>query len=182
MNSAHEDRKGWKRWKDKILHEMATYWINVLYITLFISVFTNYRRLILAHYQISYEDYGVSLIKALILAKVILVAESVRLGRGFEDKPLIFPTVYKAFLFTVFVALFTVLESIIRGFFKGEGTMGAIDEFMSMFTYEWLAGALVVFFAFIPFFGVRELGRVLGERKISTLFFRRRDTSKYELA
>jgi hypothetical protein len=27
----------------------------------------------------------------------------------------------------------------------------------------------------IPFFGVKELGRVLGEEKIRALFFRRRD-------
>jgi hypothetical protein len=51
------------------------------------AVFTNYRRLIRAHYLISYEEYGFSVIKALILAKVILVAEKLCLGRGLEDKP-----------------------------------------------------------------------------------------------
>jgi hypothetical protein len=45
---------------------------------------------------------------------------------------------------------------------------------MSGFNCEWLSSALVVFFVFIPFFAVRELGRVLGEGMISGLFFRRR--------
>jgi hypothetical protein len=38
-----------------------------------------------------------------------------------------------------------------------------------------LANSLVVFVAFFPFFGVKELGRVLGQDKIKALFFRRRD-------
>jgi hypothetical protein len=33
---------------------------------------------------------------------------------------------------------------------------------------------LIVFVAFIPFFAFKELGRVLGEDKIWTLFFRKR--------
>ncbi len=171
MNSLNKKRTGWKQ---KILHELIEYWLSVLYMAGFFSVFTNYRRLILAHYQISYEAYGFSVIKALVLAKVVLVAKGLRLGRGFEDKPLIVPTLYKGFLFTVFVAVFDVVESMIRSFIHGRGPMGAFDELMSRFNYEWLAGSLVVFFSFIPFFAVRELRQVLGEGKIGKLFFQRR--------
>jgi hypothetical protein len=41
-----------------------------------------------------------------------------------------------------------------------------------------LANSLVVFVAMIPFFGVKELGRVLGQEKIRSLFFRRRDVDE----
>jgi hypothetical protein len=34
---------------------------------------------------------------------------------------------------------------------------------MSRFNYEWFSRAVFVFVAFIPFFAVRELRRVLGE-------------------
>jgi len=171
MNDTNKKKVGWKQ---KIFREMTEYWVNVLYLTLLFGVFTNYRRLILAHYQISYENYGISLIKALVLAKLITVGGVLRLGRGFEDKPLIVPTLYKASLFTVWVALFDVIESMIRSFLRGKGPMGAFAELMSRFTYEWLAGALVIFFAFIPFFAIRELGRVLGRGTIHGMFFRRR--------
>ena len=52
--------------------------------------------------------------------------------------------------------------------------MGGIADFFGK-GHELLANSLVVFVAFIPFFGVKELGRVLGEEKIRALFFRRRD-------
>jgi len=178
MNALNKKKMGWKQ---KILHEMIEYWITALYMALFFGVFSNYRRLILAHHQISYKDYGISVIKALILAKVVLVAESLRLGRGFEDKPLIVPTLYKSFIFTVCVALFNVIESMIRSFIHGIGPMEAIDKLMGRFTYELLAGGLVVFFVFIPFFAVRELRQVLGEGTISKLFFHRRSAMKSAL-
>jgi hypothetical protein len=169
MNTVSEK---WKRLKPKILHELINYWLLVLYLAIFFGVFTTYRRLLLAHYGISYEDYGISVIRALVLGKVILVAETLRLGRGFEEKPLVVPTVYKTFLFTVCMAVFDIAEALVRGLIRGLGPMGAVDEVMSRFHYEWLSRALVLFFALIPLFAVRELRRVLGEEVIG-IFFRR---------
>ena len=167
--------------KQKIFGELKTYWVNVLYITLFLSIFTNYRRLMLAHYQIAYKDYGISVIKALVLAKIILVAEHLRLGKGFENKPLIIPTMYKSFLFTICVAVLSVIEFMIRAFLKTKGFSGVQDMFMRCFSYEWFAGMLVAFAVFIPFFAIRELGRVLGRGKISELFFRKGTDAKTNL-
>jgi len=171
MSSSNKEMTGWKQ---KIQHELIRYWLTVLYLALFFGVFANYRRLILAHYDISYEDYGISVIEALVLAKVILVAEKLHIGRGFEDKRLIVPTLYKAFLFGVCAALFNVVESLIRSFVNGSGPNGAVDYFMSQFNYELLAGGLVVFFAFIPFFAIRELNSVLGEGTLFKIFFQKR--------
>jgi hypothetical protein len=111
-------------WKQRMLHEMIAYWINLLYPALFFGLFTNYRRLILARYQIVYANYWVAVIKAVVLAKVILAAESLPIGRGFEGKPLIVPTLFNSLLFTVSVALFGVVESLIRSFIKGDRTHG----------------------------------------------------------
>jgi hypothetical protein len=161
--------------KQKILSGLKNYWINVFYITLVFSVFSSYRRLILAHYQISYENYGISLINGLILAKVILVAEHLHIGRGFEDRPLAVPVLYKSFLFTVCVMILSIAESNIRGFWKAKACGSAFDTFLGTVSYEWLAGMLAVFVIFIPFFAIRELERVLGSGKISKLFFQRRE-------
>jgi hypothetical protein len=168
-------------WRQKILHEIREYWFITLYMAMLFAVFTIYRRLILTHYLISYKEYGISVIKALILAKVVLVAEKLRLGRGWKDKPLIVPTLYKSFLFTICVALFGVVESMMSSFIHGKGLTGAIEELMSQYTYEWLAEALVVFFTFIPFFAVRELSRVLGAGKIGQLFFRSGEAAESDL-
>ena len=70
-------------WKHKIIHEMKEYWINVIYLAVFFAAFTWYRRLILAKHDIIYLNYGVSIIEALILAKVILIGNALHIGSRF---------------------------------------------------------------------------------------------------
>ena len=179
MNDANKTKAGWKQ---KIVSEMIDYWLVVVYLACFFGVFTWYRRIILAEYHISYVNYGVSLIKALVLAKVILIGSVLRLGRGLEDKPLIVPTLYKAVVFSLWAGVFKVLESTIGGLLRGQGLAGGFGELMRTGTDELLARCLVTFFAFIPFFACKELERVLGEGPIRTLFFRRRAATASDLA
>jgi hypothetical protein len=171
LTGANKKKSGWKQ---KIIHEPIEYWINFIYMAVFFGMFSWYRRLILAEYQISYLNYGVALIEAAILAKVIMIGDVLRLGRRLEEKPLIYPTLYKAVVFSVWVAVFGVLEHTISGLLHGKGLVGGFDELMSKGRDALIARCLVTFFAFIPFFAFKELGRVLGEGKIRALFFRRR--------
>jgi hypothetical protein len=164
-----------KSLKEKIFHEMAEYWIIVGYLGLVFAAFTQYRRFLLAAYDITYTDYGVALIQALILAKVIMIGDVLRLGRGLEQKPLIYPTLFRTVVFSLFVVGFTFIEHAIKNFWSGKGMGGSFVEFFGKEFHEFLAGFLVVFVAFIPFFAFRELGRALGKGKIRTFFFRRRD-------
>jgi hypothetical protein len=159
--------------KTRIFREVSEYWMNACYLALVFASFTQYRRLILAAHDITYTNYWVALIEALILAKVIMIGSVFRLGRGLERKPLIYPTVYKAVVFTLFCGLFAIIEHAIKGLWQGEGVMGGLAEFFGKGTHELLANSLVVFVAFFPYFGVKELGRVLGEDKIRALFFQK---------
>src|SRR5258708_23630858 len=103
-------------WKQKLKREFIKYWINVLYLAVVFSLFSWYRRLILAHYEIKYLNYGVAIIEAMVLAKVIMIADVMGLSRGlFKERPLIYPTLYNSLVFSVFLALFVALEDTIVG-------------------------------------------------------------------
>lgn len=158
--------------KKKIVHEMGEYLINVCYLTLVFAAFTQYRRILLDAYEITYTNYGVAVIEGLILGKVIMIGEVFRLGRGLERKPLIYPTLYKTFVFTVFVDVFKLIEHGIKGVWNGNGFMAGFFDYAVNDWHEILANNLVMFVAFIPFFAVKELGRVLGKNKVQELFFR----------
>ncbi|KPK94616.1 MAG: hypothetical protein AMJ94_01160 [Deltaproteobacteria bacterium SM23_61] len=166
-----------KKWnlKEKIFHEMVEYWINVVYLALVFAAFTQYRRFVLAAHDITYTNYWVAVIEALILAKVVMIGDVLHLGRRLEHKPLIYSTLLKTLVFSVFVGAFTLIEHVIKNLWNGKGLAAGLVNFFGKGFHELLAGCLVVFVAFIPFFAFRELGRVLGEGKIRTLFFRRRD-------
>jgi hypothetical protein len=88
-------------WKQKIIHEMNEYWLNFVFLAVVFSVMTLYRRLLMAEYHIAYLHYGFAVIQAAVLAKVILLAEVARVGRKYEEKPLILPTLYKTITFAL---------------------------------------------------------------------------------
>jgi len=178
MNDMPKAQAGWKQ---KFVSELIDYWIVVVYLACFFGVFTWQRRFILAEYQISYRHYWVSVLEALVLAKVILIGDMVRLGRRFDEKPLMVPTLYKAVVFSLWVGVFSVLEHTIGGLLRGQGLAGGVEELRSTGKYELLARCLITFVAFIPFFAFKELGRVLGEDKIRALFFRGRAARTSEL-
>ncbi|MGE5444937.1 MAG: hypothetical protein ACM3SR_10120 [Ignavibacteriales bacterium] len=178
MDNANKKKAGWKQ---KAVHEIIDYFINFIYLALFFGLFTWYRRLVLAEYHIAYLNYSFSVIEALVLAKIIMIGDVLKLGRGLQGRPLIFPTLYNTVVFSVWVWLFAVLEHMVDGLLRGKGLAGGFDEIMGRGKYELLARCMVVFFAFIPFFAFRELGRVLGEGKLRELFFRRRADTESDL-
>jgi len=176
MNDANTKKAAWK---SKAISEMTEFYIIAMYLAFFFGLFTWYRRLILAEYKISYLHYGTAVIKALVLAKVIMIGRALRLGRRWlKDPPLIWPIIFQSVVFTIFVGIFGVAESTIIGLLHGQGIAAGFDEFMSAGTLELLARCMVIFVAFIPFFAFGELERVLGEGTLEKLFFRRRSATE----
>jgi len=166
--------------KQKIAHEVIEYWINCVYLALFLVAFTWYRRLILAEYNVEYTNYWFPLIEAAVLAKVIMIGDIVGLGRGLEERSLMVPTLYRTVAFSVWVALFRLLEETIRGLLHGQGLTAGYWVLASESRYEMLAGCVMMFVAFVPFFAFKELERVLGEGRLLALFWNR-GTSRADL-
>ena len=161
-------------WKQRFIHEFTEYWMNVVYMALVFSAIIFYRRLVLAHYEIYLDDYFSGVFKALVIAKVVMIGAFLRISRKFEHKPLIYPVLYKAILFTIWVMLFDIAEVFIRIFIHTPELMQAITEVKTHLNNIWLRGALLIFFSFIPFFAFKELVRVLGKEKVRELFLKKR--------
>jgi hypothetical protein len=170
-----ENREVKKTWKQKLFHEFTEYLINVAYMAIIFSAIIFYRRLVLAHYDIYLDDYFSGVFKALVIAKVVMIGAFLRISRKFEHKPLVFPVIYKAILFTLWVMLFDIVELYIGGFIHNPVFSEAFIEMKSHLNTVWLGGALLIFFTFIPYFAFRELARIKGNEEIKKLFFRKQD-------
>lgn len=160
--------------KERVIRELVKYWINFVYLAVVFGLFAWYRRLILAEYEIRYLKYGVAIIEALILAKVILIGDMLGLGREFKNKPLIYPTLYNSVVFSLFVGLFAIIEHTVGGLMHGKGPFAGLAELRAEGWYELLARCLITFVVFVPFFAFKELAKALNEEgKLGKLFFRK---------
>jgi hypothetical protein len=135
------------------------------------GLFVLYKSLILAEQHIDYTGYGLAIVKALVLGKVILVAEGLQLAERHQDKPLIYATLYKSLVFFVVLVLFSVVEEIVRGFFQHRTIIESLSGTSGGSLPAILASGVIMFVVLIPFFAFREIGRVLGENKLYQLFF-----------
>lgn len=160
-------------WRSKLVHEMVEYLLNFVYLSFFLVGFAWYRRLILAEYAIPYSNYWVPLVEAAVLAKIIMVGDLMRLGRGLERTPLLMPTLYRTVVFSALVGVFSVLEHTGRALLHGKGLTEGLGELASKGRYELLAQCVVIFAAFVPFFAFKELEGVVGEERLRDLFWRR---------
>ena len=137
-----------KNWKQKLLNEFSEYFINVAYLALFISSVVFYRRQVLAFHGIVLEDYFFGLIKALVIGKVIMVGAFLRII-----------TIY----------------AYIKAFIHTSNFNGAYSELLGHINQVWLAGALLIFIAFLPFFALKEIARSMGRGKLGELFLKKQE-------
>lgn len=162
--------------KERVIEEFKAFWIIVFYLWLFLGSFTVYRRLVVAETGSAYLHYGIAVLEALVIAKVILVGRMFGFSRRFEDRPLIVPVLYKSFLFGILVLLFGVVERMVEGLIHKQGMLSGLREIAHMSGYELGARILILVVAFIPFFAFGEIGRVIGVRRLSAMFFGRRES------
>jgi len=157
--------------KERALEELKAYWLITLYLWLFLGCFTVYRRLILAESGVAYLNYGVALIEALVIAKVVLIGRIFGFTRRFDDAPLIVPVLYKSAVFALLVMLFGVIEKLVVGWFHHQGLFGGLHEIAETGAYEIGARALMLTVAFVPFFAFTEIGRRIGMHRLQAMFF-----------
>ncbi len=162
--------------KQKVVHEGEEFLGIFLYLALFFEVFAAYRMLLLREYQVEYVSYAGALITALVLAKIIMIGEYAGLGKRHEHRRLSVSTIYKALVFGLLAVAFHIVEDIVKALLAHKPVTAAFDQLREPSgIYLLLAHALILFCAFVPFFAIREIQRVLGGRQLYDLFFRRRE-------
>lgn len=158
--------------KQKIIHEVQQYAMLTGLLTIFFCAFTIYRRLSFGETAITYFYFGYSVIESMILAKILLLGKYLKLGQRFQNQPLIVPTLYKAFIFCLFVLIFQIAEHFVVGLFSGKTLAIVYSEFYSRFVSDHLGRLPIYFVTFALLFALAEIGSVIGENKMLDLFFK----------
>ena len=133
------------------------------------------RALMLEHYHIKVATAASATIAALVVAKVVLIADMLPFINRFPEKPLIYNTVWKTFIYILAALLVRFLEHWLPLLWKYASLPEATRHLWQHVEWShfwaihiWL---LVLFFVYC---GFRELVRALGSREVIDMFFRRK--------
>jgi len=159
-------------WKERVLEELRSLSITVIYLWLLLTVFALHRQIVLARYQISYpERFGFAFINALILAKFMWLGEVLHAGRKAAGKALLFATLWNSAIFTAILMGCHILEEALIRFFHGQPVRQMFSESAGMTPWDIFATALLIFVVLIPFFLVKGLMEILGKNEVKRLLF-----------
>lgn len=161
-----------KQIKQLIRKELQIYLMYTAFLTLLFSAFLSYDRILLGKISSFYLPYGYCFIRALIMAKVIMIGQALKLGERFAKAPLIVPVLYKTIVFCIFMFILLMVEEVIRGLIRGDSIEQTYLLFSARLTI-FFAQLAIMFFTFILFFSVLGISRVLGEGVLWDIFFHR---------
>ena len=156
--------------KQKGFLEFKRFMAIFLYLWVVFALLSIHETIIRAQHGLDYEAHTLAVINAFVFAKVLLVGEHFRLGSRFKRRPLIYPVLYKCLVFAVLLTSFRIVERIIVGMIGGKTLSEGLANIGGRTLVTIVSVSALAFVMLIPFFAFRELGRVIGEKELRSLF------------
>ena len=160
--------------KTRAVDETKKFLIMTLYLWVFFAVLSLHKTLVMEQEHLDYQAQGLAIVNALVLAKVMLLAEDFRLGsRFFKDHPLVYSVLFRSLVFAIVLIGFRILEDAAIDLLRGKPLAGSLADFGAGNAKGVLSMGAIAFVALTPFFMVSEMARVLGSDGLRQLFFTR---------
>lgn len=137
------------------------------------------KRLLLEQYLIAYAGFFIATTGALIVGKVVLVANTMPVLRRFDHQPLAYPILFKTVVYTLLVGAVRLLEMLVHFMING-GVLGGgrfIEHILG--TWSWprfIATQMWLLVLFLIWVAASELNTLLGDGELSRIFFTRRSS------
>lgn len=144
----------------KIKHELRTFIVLAVYLYVCFSAILLYKSAVLGAQGISFLPFGVPIIKALILAKFIMIGQMARLGDKLHAR-LLLVVAYKAALYLCVLIALSVAEEAVVALVHGRTITVALMELWGGRLWEILATSLIMLLILVPYTAVRELNEVV---------------------
>ncbi|QNI30899.1 hypothetical protein H7849_17505 [Alloacidobacterium dinghuense] len=161
--------------KERASEEFKRFIVIFLYLWVVFGLLSIHKSLVLSQRHLDYEEHTFAIINAFVFAKVLLTGEHLHFGTRFSGKPLIYPILHKCFVFTVLLISFHIVESVVVGVWHGDTIRNSIPPMLGWNPRGLLGVGIMCFVLLLPFFGFREIARVMGHREMRALLFGRGD-------
>jgi hypothetical protein len=161
--------------KEKAIDEFRRFFVIFLYLWVVFGLLSIHKSIVLSQHHLDTEEHAFAIINAFVLAKVLLIGEDFKLGARFGHKPLIYPILYKSFVFSVVLIGFHIIESAAVGLWHGHTIAESLPPFLGWNPRGLLAVGIMCFVLLLPFFGFRVIAQVIGRNEMKALLLKPRN-------
>ena len=161
--------------QQRAMHEAKEFAIVAVYLYITLGAVILMKTAVLHSQGIDFSFWGVPAIKAVVLAKFMLIGNALKIGERNNTRPLIWPTLHKAFGFLVLLIIMTTIEQAVVGLFHRQSIASSLGELVGPRLEETIVGFLIMLLVLIPFFAFRILSDALGEGRLVRMFFVERE-------
>jgi hypothetical protein len=134
-----------------------------LYLYVCLGAILLYRAAILGEHRFGAVPYGTAAIKALVLAKFVLLGEAARLGERMAPRGLVAAIAQRSILFVALLAGLTLVEEVVVGLVHGEAALASLSAFVTGRWAEIGASSLLLWLVLIPYAATQHLRAAMGE-------------------
>jgi hypothetical protein len=161
--------------KQKAVEEAKRMLVITAYLSVLLSVFELHRVGVLRAQHLPYSyRVGFSLINALILAKVILIADALHAGKRLAGATMLAAVILKSVIFAMILICFDIVEEVLVGLFHGKSLAESLPQLAGGGLEGQLIVGVMIFVVLIPFFAFTELRQAIGQDVFDDLVFRRK--------
>jgi hypothetical protein len=159
--------------KARLLHELEEYGMIFLYLYVAFATVIFYRDAVLQAEGVAFGAYGFALVKALVLAKFMMLGHAARLGERLRGRRLFVNVFYRAALFMALLIAFSMVEEAVVALLHGHAAAEAVRAMADGSLREKFAYALLLWVILLPYFALRVLDEVLGKGELKRIFLAR---------
>ena len=178
--AAVRPKKGFARIGSVLWHEFLLVIPPTLFFFTGFNLILLTKRLFLADYLIAYTGFLIATTSALIVGKVVLVADKLPFLARFDNEPLAYPILFKTLVYTVLVFIARLLEAFVHYLIEGNVIGGGAFIRHELGTFSWphfIAVQMWIFVLFLIYVTASELNELFGHGELYKLLFKRRSTA-----
>lgn len=164
-----------RKLKEKASDEFRRFLVIFLYLWIVFGLLSIHKSIVLSQHHLDTEENAFAIVNAFVFAKVLLVGEHFNLGTRFSSKPLIYPILYRSFIFSLVLIGFHIIESIGVGLWHGRTIAESLPPFLGWNPRGLLAVSVMCFVLLLPFFAFRVIAQVIGRDEMKALLLKPRD-------
>lgn len=161
------------------LHEFRMVLPPTLFFLVGFNLILFTKRLILAEHMIEFTGAFIATMAALVVGKVVLVADKMPYLRRFDNAPLVRPILFKTVVYTFLVFVVRILESFVHYLIEGGAVGGGafMQHWLAQFSWnQFIATQMWIFVLFLIYVTASEINDLVGDGELFKIFFTRRSS------